>query len=107
DTYNHPAIYITENGFSQSDPAPLDDTQRWEYFRLTLQEILKAIYNDGVHLKGYFVWSLLDNFEWIWGYSSRFGLFHVDFENPALPRTPYRSAIEYAEVIANNGLIKK
>ncbi|KAJ6659401.1 hypothetical protein lerEdw1_019133 [Lerista edwardsae] len=42
DTYNHPIIYITENGFSQSDPAPLDDTQRWEYFKLTLQEILKG-----------------------------------------------------------------
>uniref|UniRef100_A0A8D0L9K5 Cytosolic beta-glucosidase n=1 Tax=Sphenodon punctatus TaxID=8508 RepID=A0A8D0L9K5_SPHPU len=41
ETYNNPIIYITENGFSQSDPAPLDDTQRWEYFRLTLLEILK------------------------------------------------------------------
>nr|XP_060633866.1 cytosolic beta-glucosidase-like [Anolis sagrei ordinatus]XP_060633867.1 cytosolic beta-glucosidase-like [Anolis sagrei ordinatus] len=106
DTYNHPIIYITENGFSQSDPAPLDDTQRWEYFKLTLQEILKAIYIDGVQLKGYFVWSLLDNFEWTCGYRSRFGLFHVDFENPALPRVPYKSAIEYAKVVANNGLVK-
>ncbi|XP_061440079.1 cytosolic beta-glucosidase-like [Rhineura floridana] len=106
DTYNHPIIYITENGFSQSDPAALDDTQRWEYFRLTLLEILKAIYIDGVQLKGYFVWSLLDNFEWTCGYSSRFGLFHVDFENSALPRVPYKSAIEYANVITNNGLIK-
>uniref|UniRef100_A0A8D2J4M2 Glucosylceramidase beta 3 (gene/pseudogene) n=1 Tax=Varanus komodoensis TaxID=61221 RepID=A0A8D2J4M2_VARKO len=70
DTYNHPIIYITENRFSQSDPAPLDGAQRWEYFRLTLQEILKAIYIDGVQLKGYFVWSLLDNFEWTCGYSS-------------------------------------
>lgn len=104
DTYNHPIIYITENGFSQSDPAPLDDTQRWEYFRLTLQEILKAIHIDGVHLKGYFVWSLLDNFEWTAGYRSRFGLFHVDFNDPALPRVPYKSATEYAKVIANNGL---
>ncbi|XP_053113941.1 cytosolic beta-glucosidase-like isoform X3 [Hemicordylus capensis] len=106
DTYNHPIIYITENGFSQSDPAPLDDTQRWEYFRLTLQEILKAIYIDRVMLKGYFIWSLLDNFEWTCGYSSRFGLFHVDFESSALPRIPYKSAIEYARVISNNGLMK-
>ncbi|XP_038254141.1 cytosolic beta-glucosidase-like [Dermochelys coriacea] len=106
DTYNNPIIYITENGFSQSDPAPLDDTQRWKYFRLTLQEILKAISLDDVHLKGYFVWSLLDNFEWTCGYNCRFGLFHVDFENPALPRVPYLSAIEYAKVISNNGLTK-
>uniref|UniRef100_A0A8C5F0H2 Glucosylceramidase beta 3/pseudo n=1 Tax=Gopherus evgoodei TaxID=1825980 RepID=A0A8C5F0H2_9SAUR len=66
----------------------------------------KAISLDDVHLKGYFVWSLLDNFEWTCGYSCRFGLFHVDFENPALPRVPYRSAIEYAKVISNNGLTK-
>ncbi|XP_060102209.1 cytosolic beta-glucosidase-like [Heteronotia binoei] len=105
DTYNHPIIYITENGFSQSDPAPLDDSQRWEYFRLTLQEILKAIYIDDVRVRGYFVWSLLDNFEWTCGYRSRFGLFHVDFENAALPRVPYKSAIEYTKVIANNGLM--
>ncbi|XP_063166705.1 cytosolic beta-glucosidase-like [Candoia aspera] len=106
DTYSHPIIYITENGFSQCDPAPIDDAQRWEYFRLTLQEILKAIYTDGVQVKGYFVWSLLDNFEWICGYSSRFGLFHVDFENSALPRVPYKSAFEYAKIIANKGLMK-
>lgn len=74
--------------------------------KVTFVVLISAISLDDVHLKGYFVWSLLDNFEWTCGYSCRFGLFHVDFENPALPRVPYRSAIEYAKVISNNGLTK-
>ncbi|XP_068925186.1 cytosolic beta-glucosidase-like isoform X2 [Petaurus breviceps papuanus] len=104
DTYNNPVIYITENGFPQGDPAPLDDTQRWEYFRQTIQELYKAIHLDKVNLQLYCVWSLLDNFEWIEGFSSRFGLYHIDFENPTLPRVPYKSAMEYAKIIQNNGI---
>lgn len=104
DTFNDPEIYITENGFAQSDPAPLDDSQRWEYFRQTLLEVLKGIHVDEVNVKGYFVWSLLDNFEWNYGYSQRFGLYHVDFESPQLPRTPYKSALEYKKVVSQNCL---
>ncbi|XP_045690499.1 cytosolic beta-glucosidase-like [Phyllostomus hastatus] len=99
DTYNNPVIYITENGFPQGDPAPLDDTQRWEYFRQTFQELFKAIQFDKVDLKMYCAWSLLDNFEWTQGYSMWFGLFHVDFEDLARHRVPYTSAKEYAKVI--------
>lgn len=107
DTYNNPVIYITENGFPQRDPPSLDDTQRWECFRQTLQELCKAIQVDKVNLQVYCAWSLLDNFEWNNGYSSRFGLFHVDFEDPDRPRVPYTSAKEYAKVIRNNGLEEK
>uniref|UniRef100_A0A8C5VV31 Glucosylceramidase beta 3/pseudo n=1 Tax=Microcebus murinus TaxID=30608 RepID=A0A8C5VV31_MICMU len=64
----------------------------------------KAIQLDKVNLQVYCAWSLLDNFEWNQGYSSRFGLFHVDFEDPARPRVPYTSAKEYAKIIRNNGL---
>ena len=63
-----------------------------------------AIQLDKVNCKIYCLWSLLDNFEWIQGYNSRFGLFHVDFEDPARPRVPYTSAKEYAKLIQNNGL---
>uniref|UniRef100_A0A8C9HZT8 Glucosylceramidase beta 3 (gene/pseudogene) n=1 Tax=Piliocolobus tephrosceles TaxID=591936 RepID=A0A8C9HZT8_9PRIM len=56
------------------------------------------------NLRVYCAWSLLDKFEWNQGYSSWFGLFHVDFEDPARPRVPYTSAKEYAEIIRNNGL---
>ncbi|XP_023555111.1 cytosolic beta-glucosidase [Octodon degus] len=104
DTYNNPIIYITENGFPQDDPPSMDDTERWECFRQTFQELLKAIHVDKVNLHLYCLWSLLDNFEWNNGYSRRFGLFHVDFEDPARPRVPYSSAKEYAKVIQNNGL---
>ncbi|XP_075424730.1 cytosolic beta-glucosidase-like isoform X2 [Ascaphus truei] len=106
DTFANPIIYITENGFAQSNPASLEDTQRWTYFQETLLEILKAIKLDRVSVKGYLVWSLLDNFEWISGYSARFGLFHVDFHRIDLPRTPYISAIEYSKVVKRNGLTK-
>ncbi|XP_030047096.1 lactase-like protein [Microcaecilia unicolor] len=104
DTCNDPIIYITENGFAQSDPAPLEDAQRWEYFRQTLLEILKGIYIDKANVKGYFVWSLMDNFEWTEGYSKRFGLFHVDYNSSSLPRVPYTSASEYAKVVSSNRL---
>ncbi|KAM4709056.1 cytosolic beta-glucosidase-like [Discoglossus pictus] len=104
DSFGNPVIYITENGFAQGYSAALKDMQRWTYFEETLTEVLKAIKLDNVDVKGYFVWSLIDNFEWSSGYSVRFGLFHVDFEKDDLPRTPYFSAIEYAKVVRRNGL---
>jgi len=59
----------------------------------------------GVPLAGYFVWSLLDNFEWSHGYHKRFGLVHVDYET--LERTPRDSALWYRDVIARNGLAEQ
>ncbi|KAM5194737.1 cytosolic beta-glucosidase-like isoform 2-T2 [Mantella aurantiaca] len=106
-SFGNPEIFITENGFAQRDPPALQDSHRWEYFQETLMEVLKAIKQDGVNVKGYFAWSLLDNFEWSFGYSVRFGLFHVDFEQANLPRTPYYSAKEYAKVVKGNKLIYK
>ncbi|XP_063777761.1 cytosolic beta-glucosidase-like [Pseudophryne corroboree] len=104
-TFGTPDIYITENGFAQSDPPILKDIHRWGYFKETLTEVLKAIRLDGVNVKGYFAWSLLDNFEWMYGYSVRFGLFHVDYDQTNLPRTPYYSATEFAKVVKGNELI--
>ena len=58
---------------------------------------------DGVDLRGYTCWSLLDNFEWAMGYAERFGLHFVDFKDPARKRTPKSSAGVYAEIVRNNG----
>lgn len=59
---------------------------------------------DGVDLRGYAAWSLMDNFEWVNGYTIKFGLYHVDFNNANRPRTARTSAGYYTEVITNNGM---
>lgn len=84
-------IYITENGMSADDSVvsgEVDDSARIDYIDKHLVEVKSAIDED-VPVAGYFIWSLLDNFEWALGYSKRFGLVHVDFET--LKRTPKRS----------------
>ena len=110
--YNDPEIIITENGFAidgESDLTgkdALNDTQRVEYLTSYVNEALKAIHLDGVRLKGYFLWCLLDNFEWMEGYHVRFGIHRVDFSDPNRPRIPKRSAEVYKEIIRNNGFPK-
>ena len=81
-------IYITENGMASADVAidgGVEDRPRIDFLNLHFREAHQAI-NDGIPLKGYFVWSLLDNFERSQGYDKRFGLVHVDFDT--LKRTP-------------------
>jgi beta-glucosidase len=102
--YGRPPIYITENGAAFPDPAPeqgcVDDPLRVAYLR----EHLRAAHGTlgrGVDLRGYFVWSLLDNFEWAYGYSKRFGIVHVDPATQA--RIPKASARFYAQVIRSSG----
>ncbi len=75
-------IYVTENGVAFKDilkDGKVYDTDRVEYFKEYLKQVLKAK-NEGVNVKGYFVWSLMDNFEWAEGYRPRFGLVYVDFK---------------------------
>jgi beta-glucosidase len=78
----------------------VEDPLRVHYYREHLRAAHAAIL-EGVDLRGYFAWSLLDNFEWSLGYSKRFGLVHVDYET--LRRTPKSSARFYAEVIGSGG----
>ncbi|GAB3256767.1 beta-glucosidase [Chitinimonas naiadis] len=78
---NLPPIYITENGMASDDKVVdgvVDDSQRIAFLRRHFDAIGEAM-KAGVDVRGYFVWSLLDNFEWAYGYERRFGLFHVDY----------------------------
>ncbi len=97
-------IVITENGLSSMDWVHTDgyvhDPARIDFLRRYLRELRRAKY-DGVDVRGYFQWSLLDNFEWAEGYKHRFGLVHVDYGT--LKRTVKDSALWYKEVIASNG----
>ncbi|KAM4697905.1 lactase/phlorizin hydrolase [Rhinophrynus dorsalis] len=102
--YGDTPIYITENGVSTNSAADYDDNSRILYYKTYIDEALKAHKLDGVNLKGYTAWSLMDTFEWKSGYSVRFGLHHVDFKNPNRPRTAKRSAIYYADIIRKNGI---
>nr|CAB3263405.1 lactase-phlorizin hydrolase-like [Phallusia mammillata] len=109
-TYGNPKIIITENGCStKHDPnatsglAVLEDTQRCNYLKSYINEALKAVVQDGVDLRGYFAWSLLDNFEWKAGYTERFGIHYVDFKDPERKRTPRKSAAVFREIIVENG----
>jgi len=102
--YKKPII-ITENGLSNKDWVALDgkvhDPQRIDFTHRYLKEYKRAA-EDGVDLAGYFHWSIMDNFEWAYGYRERFGLVHVDFNTQK--RTIKDSGYWYGDVIRNNGL---
>lgn len=103
--YSLPRILISENGVSYLDPVAADgrvhDERRIAFLREHLIACHRAI-QAGVPLIGYFQWSLLDNYEWAWGYHQRFGLVHVDFATQQ--RIPKDSFAWYRDVIAANGL---
>ncbi|KAJ3649787.1 hypothetical protein Zmor_021510 [Zophobas morio] len=102
-TYNHPEIVITENGFS--DDGRLDDLTRINYYAEYLTSILEAVLEDGVNVTGYTAWSLMDNFQWNFGYLEKFGIYQVDFEDPDRTRTIKSSGEYYKSVIANKCLV--
>ncbi|XP_047989531.1 myrosinase 1-like [Leguminivora glycinivorella] len=95
--YNGVAIYVTENGWST--PEGLQDDDRVRYYRAMLEDVLDAL-DEGVRVEKYMAWSLMDNFEWMRGYTERFGLYEVDFSSPARTRTPRKSALVYKHIVA-------
>lgn len=96
-----PPIYVTENGLPQSDPIDDDGTvhdfARIDYVHRCLAQVHRAV-EEGMDIRGYYVWSLLDNLEWALGYGPRFGLIHVDFETQV--RTPKDSFEWYRQLIS-------
>ena len=98
--YRLPPVYVTENGAAYPDElvdGRVDDTDRVRYLERHIEAVREAA-ERGVDVRGYFAWSLMDNFEWAHGHDKRFGLVHVDFETQA--RTPKASARWYARHIA-------
>jgi beta-glucosidase len=104
--WNVSDIYITENGCSATDVPAADgrvyDTDRIMFLRSYLTQLQRAT-SDGVPVRGYFHWSLMDNFEWVDGFGTRFGLLYVDYATQQ--RTPKLSASFYREVAARNRLV--
>jgi beta-glucosidase len=100
--YEPAAIYVTENGAAYGDVRVHDgavrDPERTEYLEGHIDAVLRAS-EDGAPMKGYFVWSFLDNFEWALGYSKRFGIVYVDYLT--LERVPKASFYWYRELIAS------
>jgi beta-glucosidase len=98
--YGVPSLYVTENGAAFPDvprhDGRIDDRDRIDYLAQYLGAVARAI-AEGVPVRGYFVWSLLDNFEWSYGYSKRFGLLYVDY--PTLARVPKSSFYWYRDLI--------
>src|ERR1700682_384453 len=103
--WNIDTIYISENGTSSADELTVDgnvyDTDRIMYLRNYLTQLQRAT-SEGVPVRGYFLWSLMDNFEWTYGFEKRFGLYHVDFETQR--RIPKLSASFYRDVVARNAI---
>ena len=97
-------IIITENGMSCHDAVSLDgkvhDPNRIDFEQRYLRQLRRAI-EDGVDVRGYFYWSFLDNFEWAYGYTERFGLVHVDYQTQR--RIPKDSCLWYRQVMETNG----
>jgi beta-glucosidase len=98
-------MVVTENGCAYNDVVTADgsvqDTERITYLRDHLAAIHAAI-EAGADVRGYYVWSLLDNFEWAWGYSKRFGIVHVDYQT--LERVPKDSALWFRDVVTSNSV---
>jgi beta-glucosidase len=103
--YHPPKIQVTENGCAMPDLSDehgfVQDWGRIEYLRAHLRALHAAI-QAGVNVQGYYVWSLMDNFEWASGYRPRFGIVYVDF--PTARRTPKQSAFWYRQVIERNAV---
>ncbi|KAH0621363.1 hypothetical protein JD844_022550 [Phrynosoma platyrhinos] len=101
--YNNPSIYVTENGISERVDEGFNDTWRIHYLKSYINEALKAIVLHGVDLRGYTVWSLMDNFEWAVGFAERFGLYYTNYTDPNLSRIPKESSKYYSSIIRCNG----
>ncbi|KAK5620517.1 hypothetical protein CRENBAI_022713 [Crenichthys baileyi] len=101
--YGNPMIIITENGISERGPVDLKDSHRSYYYEKYINQMLKANLLDGVDVRGYTTWSLMDNLEWATGFAERFGHFYVNRSDPKVPRVAKESVSFYSTIINCNG----
>lgn len=104
ENYGNPELYVTENGCAckdhlSDDESSCSDPERINYLKQHFSVLKRAI-DTGVNLKGYYLWSFIDNFEWAWGYTKRFGIVHCNYDD--FRRTPKDSYYYYREVIAGH-----
>ena len=101
--HDNPLLFITENGSSFHEPqdvSAVNDIKRQSFIKNHLLAASEAIQSKDIRLSGYFVWSLMDNFEWQFGYQRRFGIIRVDYDT--LARIPKGSAMLYRDIIRFN-----
>ncbi|MGC8765951.1 MAG: GH1 family beta-glucosidase [Brevinematia bacterium] len=102
--YNNPRVYVTENGAAYKDEVKngtVEDNERLEYIKSHILSMYKAV-KEGADIRGYFVWSFMDNFEWNEGLSKRFGLVYVDYQTQK--RIVKKSGYWYGEISKTNTL---
>lgn len=100
--YNNPTVIISENGFS--DDGELYDDKRIDYIKTHLASVMRAI-ERGCNIVGYTIWSIIDNFEWIKGYTEKFGVVAVDMKSDKKERTPKKSAFFLKQLISDKFII--
>ncbi|XP_048320740.2 beta-glucosidase 18-like [Ziziphus jujuba] len=110
--YNNMPIFVTENGYSpkgeENEPVEdmLQDVNRIKFHKAYLAALASAI-REGADVRGYFIWSLMDNFEWTHGYSVKFGLYYIDRISNSLQRTPKLSATWFTSFLTNTALFNR
>ncbi|XP_047004486.1 myrosinase 1-like [Schistocerca americana] len=95
-------IFVLENGWP--DSGEMEDQGRIDYYTAYLSEMVKAVNEDGVDVIGYVAWSLMDNFEWATGFTIRYGIHHVDFDDPDRKRTPKASSAVLEEIFRTKAI---
>ncbi|XP_047024158.1 lactase-phlorizin hydrolase-like [Helicoverpa zea] len=100
--YGDIPIYVTENGWSTREG--IEDDERVDYYRDALEDVLDAL-DEGIDVRGYYAWSLMDNFEWLAGYTKSFGFYEINFADPELTRIPRKSAFIYKQIIKTREIV--
>ncbi|XP_060935161.1 beta-klotho [Limanda limanda] len=104
--YGDPSVLVAEGGWFSEAGVGREDTVSIYLMKSFINQVLQAIKFDGVQVFGYVAWSLVDGFEWNYGYTVRRGLFYIDFSQSNPTRTPKTSALYYRRVVADNGFLK-